>query len=483
MHEWQDAEDYAHMALQHAERGQWRHAITSIRAAIAINPDRPGWHVLLGRALEETGGYGEALSSYRTADQLSGGRDAQTVLLLAGVYCHLERWVDVIDACERAQALDASMEACYCPRVAAYAALDEHDKAEEMFYLARLCTDECPRCLEHLGDSLAQRGESAKAMSAWRRALELPDARHQVHYKLADELARIGQTEQARSRYLAAMRQGGRAERAEALLRLAGLLLDMGRVQDAQERLVQLSAGQRDSARWYFLAARAAWLQQKVEPAPPEVAAGAAIEIFQQMSAEQLARRVLELDPTFPRVHLLLAEAAVNAGKLAVARRHLRRELMLHPDDPLLLRDLLDRMLELRLYRGAVKCARRLVRLDPQSPKAWQDLAVACFQQRKFEEGVAASLESLSREPGNVAVMHNMAFAMERSGRLDEAMRWVRLALDVDPVHPELRRLWLRVRVMTMIAGRPRLYRMVRKAAIWARRAVRQIRTSGFKST
>lgn len=530
MHDWQDAEDYAQLASQHAQRGQWRHAIDAMRAALAINPERAGWHLLLGRALEQTGYIADALASYRAADDLAAG-DVRTLLLMAGAYGKLERWVDVIDTCEKVQAIDAGEEACYCPRVAAYAALDEHDKAEEMFYLGRLCTDECVTCLEYLGDSWAARGHAQsapahaattyaatapliptasaatqRAMEVWRRALELPDAPYEIHYKLADELRRSGQLELARARYLAALRDTGRrdtgrrdtgrrdsgrrdaamrdgagrdavrgntgrgaAERAETLLRLAELLLEMGRGVEAGERLMQVGPSHRDTARWHFLAARVAQDEVKV----PEAIG---IQEFGGMDAGGLALRALELDPTFPRAHLLLAELSMAGGRLAAARRHLRRELLLEPAQPDLLRDLMARLLEARVYRAAVKCGRRLVRLEPHSASAWQDLAVACFQRHRYDEGVAASLESLSREPGNVAVMHNLALAMERLGRYNEAMRWVKLALDVDPRHAALRRLSLRVRVMLLVSRRPRVRRLARQLAQSVRRLVRRYR-------
>lgn len=468
MHDWQDAEDYAQLASQHARRGQWRHAIDAMRAALSINPERAGWHVLLGRALEQTGHVAEALASYRAADELASG-DVQTLLLLARAYGKLDRWVDVIDTCEKVQSIDAGQEGCYCPRVQAYAALDEHDKAEEMFYLGRLCSDECVTCLRHLGDSLAARGQSQRAMELWRRALDLPGAPFDLHYKLAEELRRVGQMEQARGRYLTALRDGGRAERAETLLRLAELLLEMSRFAEAGERLMQVGSAHRDTARWYFLAAQVA---------RQEARGGVGIGLQQAagLDAGRLVLRALELDPTFPRAHLLLAELAMSGGRLAAARRHLRRELMLQPVEPALLRELLERLFEARVYRAAVKCARRLVKADPQSARAWQDLAVACFQRRRYDEGVAASLESLSREPGNVAVMHNLALAMERMGRYDEAMRWVRLAMDVEPHHPALRRLSLRVRVMLLVSGRPGVRRLARRMAQSVRRFVRRYR-------
>jgi tetratricopeptide (TPR) repeat protein len=52
---------------------------------------------------------------------------------------------------EQIEALDPTFEPSYCNRILAYAELGDHERAEEMFYLARLFKEQCPDCYHHLG--------------------------------------------------------------------------------------------------------------------------------------------------------------------------------------------------------------------------------------------------------------------------------------------------------------------------------------------
>src|SRR5205823_7128453 len=98
---------------------------------------------------------------------------------------------------ERIEQLDASFEPAYCNRIIAHSELGEHDKAEEMFYLARLYKEHCPHCYYNIGCSLAARGLYDKAIFCWRRTLELDEDHPEVHVRIAEALWSKGQPEQA----------------------------------------------------------------------------------------------------------------------------------------------------------------------------------------------------------------------------------------------------------------------------------------------
>src|SRR5437773_2560060 len=108
---------------------------------------------------------------------------------------------------QKIEHIDPSFEPAYCNRILTYTELGEHEKAEEMFYLARLYKDHCPRCYYYMGVSLNARGQYEKAIYCWRKTLDLDDAHPEAHVRIAEALWAKGELEQSRRHYLAGLRQ------------------------------------------------------------------------------------------------------------------------------------------------------------------------------------------------------------------------------------------------------------------------------------
>src|SRR6476661_6463408 len=101
--------------------------------------------------------------------------------------------------------------------------MGEHEKAEEMFYLARLYKDHCPQCYYYMGCSLATRGLYDKAIYCWKRTLDLQGSHPPVHVRIAELMLR--------------------PEEPQTLLDLSNMLMDVQEGRPAiacLKRLVQL---------------------------------------------------------------------------------------------------------------------------------------------------------------------------------------------------------------------------------------------------
>src|SRR5204862_1780119 len=118
-------------------------------------------------------------------------------------------------------------------------------------------------------------------------------------------------------------------------------------------------------------------------------------------------QKALQLDPTHPGAHLHLGQAALSAKDLSSARHHLRAELLLRPEDPHMLKDLANLLMDVGEVRGAIACMKRLVVAQPDNTAAWQNLAVAHFLRARYDEGLESCHEALRCEPGNLAVTYN----------------------------------------------------------------------------
>src|SRR5204862_2099595 len=129
--------------------------------------------------------------------------------------------------------------------------------------------------------------------------------------------------------------------------------------------------------------------------------------------------------PTHPGAHLHLGQAAISAKDLSSARHHLRAELLLRPEDPHMLKDLANLLMDVGEVRGAIACLKRLVTMQPNDGAAWQNLAVAQFMRARYDEGLESCYEALRCEPQNLAIIFNLALGLSHLRRYDEALHHV----------------------------------------------------------
>jgi tetratricopeptide (TPR) repeat protein len=427
MSDWHEAERRVERAQEFFEQHKWREALEELRAATTINPYNASWFVSIGLILDEMGRFDEAADVFRRAARIDPN-DLRALDHLGQDLHRLGRFEQALRVFEQMEQIDPAYEPSYCHRIITYAELNDHQKAEEMFYTARLYKEHCPRCYYQMGISLEARALHDKAIYCWTRTLDLEGADPDVHVRIAEAFWRKGDLEQARQHYLADLRE--HPGRTRSLLDLGDLLLEMGRTGEAGEkfrRAIELDPG--DPAGYYR---HGKWLLRA------------------DADADALAAfsRALQLDPTFPGAHLYLGRLAHRRHDRNTARAHLRAELMLRPEDPRLMLDLANLLMDTDDTRAAIACLKRLTQLQPDNLSAWQNLAVAQFMRKHHSEGIASCQQVLARDAKNLDALHNLALAFEDLGKFDKALAHVRRALVHHPHEGALQRLELRLRFL-----------------------------------
>lgn len=426
MSDWNDAERRVEKAQELFEQRRWPEALEELRAAISINPYNGGWFFNIGLTLDEMGRFEEAIEAYHHALEIDhNDRDALNRL---GIDLHrVGNFEEALKTFERIEQIDPAYEPSYCQRILTYGELGQHERAEEMFYLARLYKEHCPQCYYNMGCSLADRGLYDKAIYCWQKTLDLDDSHPEVQVRIAEALWGKGDLESARQHYLIGLRQD--PGNTSILLDLGELLAEMGRDEDAGEKFRRAIELAPEEPSGYYCHAR--WLMRH----------------GREEDAIAAFSKVLQLDPTCLGAHLRLGELYYKRRDLPAARKHLRAELLLRPQDPQILTDLSNLLLDTGQNRAAVACLKRLVQLDARSVFAWQNLAVAQFHVGRYEEGIASCHEALRLSPGNSTAAYNLALAYQHLGRFDDARRWVKRALESNPRDLSLQSLewWVRV--------------------------------------
>jgi tetratricopeptide (TPR) repeat protein len=138
--------------------------------------------------------------------------------------------------------------------------------------------------------------------------------------------------------------------------------------------------------------------------------------------------------------------------------------LLLRPEDPGMLLDLSNLLMDNGQGRAAIACLKRMTTVDPDNVSGWQNLAVAQFMRGQYDQGIASCEEALSRDPANLLTLFNLALAHENLGRYGEALRWVARGLAVEPRDLSFQKLEFRLRVLRLARH---LRRGIGKLMIW----------------
>jgi len=428
--DWSDAERRVERAQELCEQRKWLEALDELRAATSINPYNAAWFFNIGLTLDELGRTEEAIDAYRQASAIDPN-DTQSLNHLAVDLHQAGRYDEALQTFTRIETLDPTFEPAYCNRILTYTELGDHEKAEEMFYLARLYKDHCPHCYYNIGCSLAARGLFDKAIYCWQKTLDLQGSHPQVHVRIAEALWNKGELEQARRHYLSGLRQD--PGNTGTLLDLSELLIDLRRWDEADEKIRRAIELAPDDPASHF--ALGSWLLRR----------GHTEQAVASLS------RALELDPTYPGIHLHLGKAALARRDFAEARRQLRAELLLRPDDPTMLMDLANLLIDLDEVRGGIACLKRLVNLQPDNAAAWQNLAVAQFMRSRYDEGIESCFQAIRIDPKNLMAVHNLGLALGDVRRFDEALYFVRGAINDGARDPHLIKLEFRLRILRSI--------------------------------
>jgi tetratricopeptide (TPR) repeat protein len=427
MSDWNDAERRVEKAQELFEQRRWVEALQELRAAISINPYNGGWFFNIGLTLDEMGRFEEAIDAYRKALEIETN-DLQALTHLGLDLHRVGNFDEALRTFERIESIDSSYEPSYCHRILTYGELGQHERAEEMFYLARLYKEHCPHCYYNMGCSLADRGLFDKAIYCWQKTLDLDDSHPEVQIRIAEALWGKGELESARQHYLTGLRRD--PGNTGTLLDLGELLAEMGRDAEAGEKFRRAIELAPEEPAGYFCHAQ--WLARH----------------GREEEAVAALTKVLQLDPTYPGAHLRLGELYYRRRELAPARKHLRAELLLRPQETRVLMDLSNLLLDTGQNRAAVACLKRLVQGEPKSISGWQNLAVAQFMVGRHQDGIASCHEALRLQPRNAVANFNLALAYTHLRRYDDALKWVRAGLKIDPRDASLQRLELRVRVL-----------------------------------
>ena len=391
MTEWDDAEKRVERAHELYERGQWQEALDELKAAIAINPYNGSWHFNLGLTYDALERTDDAISAYRQALEM----DPEDLEVLCAVGIDSNRagqFDDAIRFFERIEAIDASYEPSYCNRIVSYCEKGNHEKAEEMFYLARQYREKCPVCYYNMGLSQFARGNFDRALWCWQQVLAIDPVHHQVHARVADAYWAKGQLNEGAGAFYRGSAVRARRYRCDAGPgRIARRIGRNGRRRPKNSGRC-LSFHPTNPMRLYHLGVVA--LMEEKQPA--------ALEFF---------KRVIKAERTFPGAHLRMAQIYLKQNQPSEAAFHANCELAQQTNDEHTLLELGTVFLDLEQLGPAENTFLRVLEANPQNAAARHNLGVTLLKAGRVDEGIEQERRALALLPKYMLAMHNLSMA------------------------------------------------------------------------
>ena len=152
------------------------------------------------------------------------------------------------------------------------------------------------------------------------------------------------------------------------------------------------------------------------------------IEGKQKEEAKELLTSWLVDHPDDPEVLQLLSSAQIRDEQYEAAAVYLERAYSLLPNNPLTLNNLAWIRYELK-RPGAVAVARRAYRLAPNNPAIADTLGWILVREGDVEEGLKLLYTANEAAPNIGDITYHLAFALEKSGKPQEAIAVLEPAL------------------------------------------------------
>lgn len=408
MNEWFEAEQRVERAQQLSESQRFEEALAEIDVAVSINPSNAAWHAQRGCLLEELGRLADATTAYERSLEL-GGEDHEVVAALGAVLARQGRYARALEIFDTLAKAHPSFEPAYCHRIGIYAELEQHDLAEEMFYLAQQIDDSCPFCYFNMGCSLAARSEWQRAIYCWKRTLELDPDQVGVNRRIAQAHRSMGQHDKARAYYLRELRDD--PGNTELLFELAELNLESGDVGGAVAKLAHIIDLEPDHVEAQF-ALGCIWLDRN----HPEEACRY-FEAVQSFGED---------DPPVENFAHRYGEALLRLKRYAPARVQLMRAVREEGAGTASFLLLAHCEFSLSSYSAASNWYRRVLREDADHVLAHHNLGLCLFHLGAWHDGITHLTRAIELRPDLDSAAYHAALGHVRLGEWSKARRVVR---------------------------------------------------------
>ncbi len=355
-HAWERAEMLAEQAADLYENGRMAEALERLTEAIDEGMDNGAWAFNMALTMDGLERYDEAIGWYDKARQLLGD-DVEVMNCLGVDYTRTGRYDRAIAIFEQIEQIDPMFEPGYCNRIITYTEMEQHQKAEQMFYLAQQIRSDCPLCFYNIGNSLFSRGLYERAAWCWEKTAELDPGHPQIQFRLAQAYWVGGRGGMAKEAFLREIRK--KPADLDVLLEFGIFLLESGDLEGAKEKFNRICEFDPEFAAAHFYLGEVYRLRGMTE---------AAMRCYQQ---------AMDGDGDMAGPRYRLAEMMIEQGKGQRAAELLKDEGQVEGLDIDVLLGMGAMFLRLGLADRAAHCFLLALEQEQEEPRAFRAMGMA----------------------------------------------------------------------------------------------------------
>ncbi len=413
------ASSYYEDALQRYEQKDLPGAIIQLRNALQADRSMLAAHVLMGKALLGSGDPAGAEQRFDEALRL-GVNPAEVITLLGQAYIMQGKHETLLQrvttsGLPRAQqvgvlVLRANAQAERQNIPAALASLDEARALDPDSVAVRLAQATLRQA----------RGESALAARLVDEALLLAPEDATVWNMRGSVQQSTGDLQGAMASYAKALALA--PDYLEPRVTRAGLLIDLGRVDEAERELAEIARLTQLEPRVSYM--RALIATRRGDRIATKAALEEAIQLLDALPAAVLANNKQML--------LLSALAHYNLGNRETASDRLNTHLRRYPGDAAGAKLLARLHLDMGRHASAAALLEPLRRRSPDDPRVLSLLAATYMQQGNYSAAVELLDQAVRTSDGAADILAELGIGLAASGRIDEAVAQLRQAWEQD---------------------------------------------------
>jgi tetratricopeptide (TPR) repeat protein len=380
---WDSAEQKAVKAFELYETGLMNEALVAMNEALDINPANDRWHFNKALTLDAMERFDEAIEEFKLALDMNPN-DVEILNCLAVDYTRTAHYDLSLSVFEQIEKLEPDFEPCYCNRIITYTEMGEHEKAEQMFYLAQQINESCPLCFYNIGNSFFIRASFRKAVWCWEKTALLEPNHPQINYRIAQAYWNIGNKNLARRHFIEELKNNPGDK--DVIFDFGIFLLHDGDTTSAAEKFNRILETSPDYAAAVFYLGEIELNRNNTE------------------TAEKYYHRAIQLDCRLAGPRFRLGRLALQQGRNDEAFSLLASELELDIQQGEVLLSIGQMMTQLGRLDYAIHCFLKVSELEP---------------------------------PKGVNYLY-LANAIALRGEGDEAEQFLDYALELEPKNPEL---------------------------------------------
>ncbi|MDM8523367.1 tetratricopeptide repeat protein [Desulfococcaceae bacterium HSG8] len=155
----------------------------------------------------------------------------------------------------------------------------------------------------------------------------------------------------------------------------------------------------------------------------------------QLQAAEEIYKKLLEIQPDHPDALHLLGVAAHQTGKNDTAEELINRAIQINPLNPNYYNNLGASFRARGKLKEAISCYEKTLQVSPDYAEAHNNMGNVFREMGRLNDAVSSYKKALELRPSMMGAYKNLGATLRNQGKLDEAIEYYKKALEIQPDH------------------------------------------------